>query len=37
MSDRFVLRVDYSIYAAFIADTRSAEYRTLTVGASFFF
>jgi Bacterial SH3 domain len=37
LSDRFVLRVDYSIYTAFVADTRSAEYRAITGGLSFFF
>jgi hypothetical protein len=37
LSDRFVLRADYSIYTAFVADTRSTEYRALTTGLSFFF
>jgi hypothetical protein len=37
LTDRFVARVDYSIYTAFIADTRSAEYRAITAGLSFFF
>ncbi|MCE4552920.1 SH3 domain-containing protein [Roseateles cellulosilyticus] len=37
MSDRFVLRADYSIYTAYVADTRSSEYRALTAGISFFF
>lgn len=37
LSDRFVLRGDYSIYTAFIADDHSAEYRAVTVGLSFFF
>ena len=37
LTDRFVLRVDYSIYTAFVADTRSAEYRAITAGLSFFF
>ncbi|HEV7913267.1 MAG TPA: SH3 domain-containing protein [Albitalea sp.] len=37
LTDRFVLRADYSIYTAFIADTRSAEYKALTMGLSFFF
>ena len=37
LSDRFVLRVDYSIYTAFVADTRSSEYRAFTAGLSFFF
>ncbi|MBW8832696.1 MAG: hypothetical protein JF606_25520 [Burkholderiales bacterium] len=37
LTDRFVLRTDYSIYTAYIADTRTGEYRALTVGLSFFF
>jgi hypothetical protein len=37
LTDRFVLRADYSIYTAFLSDTRSSEYRALTVGLSFFF
>jgi hypothetical protein len=37
LSDRFVVRADTSIYTAFVADTRSAEYRATTVGLSFFF
>lgn len=37
VSDRFVLRADYTIYTAFVADTRSAEYRAVTAGLSFFF
>lgn len=37
LSERFVLRADYSIYTAFIADENSAEYRAVTVGLSFFF
>ena len=32
-----MLQVDYSIYTAFIADTRSTEYRAVTAGLSFFF
>jgi hypothetical protein len=36
-SERFVLRADYSIYTAFVADTRSTEYRAVTLGLSFFF
>jgi len=35
--ERFVLRADYSIYTAFLNDTRSGEYRALTGGLSFFF
>jgi uncharacterized protein YgiM (DUF1202 family) len=37
LSDRFVVRADYSLYTAFVADTHSEEYRAFTVGISFFF
>ena len=37
LTDRFVLRADYSLYTAFIADTRSSEFKAVTVGLSFFF
>lgn len=37
LNERFVLRADYSIYTAFIADSRTGEYRALTLGLSFFF
>jgi len=37
LTERFVLRADYSIYTAFLNDTRSGEYRALTGGISFFF
>jgi len=37
LSDRFVLRADYSLYTAFVADTRTTEYRAFTAGISFFF
>jgi hypothetical protein len=37
LSDRFVLRADYSIYTAYVADTRSSEYRAFTAGILFFF
>jgi hypothetical protein len=37
LSDRFVLRADYSIYTAFVADTHTNEYRAFTAGLSFFF
>ncbi len=37
LSDRFVARLDYSFYTAFVADTRSIEYRAATAGLSFFF
>jgi hypothetical protein len=37
LTERFVLRADYSLYTAFVADTQSTEYRALTAGISFFF
>ena len=37
MGDRLVLRADYSIYTAFVSDSRSTEYRAITAGLSFFF
>lgn len=37
VSERFVLRADWSLYTAFVADTRSLEYRAITAGLSFFF
>jgi SH3-like domain-containing protein len=37
LSDRFVVRGDWTIYTAFLSDQRSREYRALTAGLSFFF
>jgi hypothetical protein len=37
ITDRFVARADYTIYTAFVADSRSTEYRAFTGGLSFFF
>jgi hypothetical protein len=37
LSERFVLRADYSIYTVFVADTHTTEYRAFTAGMSFFF
>lgn len=37
LSERFVLRADYALYTAFVADSRSTEYRAFTAGLSFFF
>jgi len=37
LSDRFMIRVDYAIYTAFVSDQRSLEYRAATAGLSFFF
>jgi uncharacterized protein YgiM (DUF1202 family) len=37
LSERFVLRADWSLYTAFVSDQRSTEYRAVTAGVSFFF
>jgi uncharacterized protein YgiM (DUF1202 family) len=37
LSDRFMIRVDYAIYTAFVSDQRSLEYRAATAGLSFYF
>jgi hypothetical protein len=37
LTDRFVARLDWSIYTAYIEDARSGEYRAVTAGLSFFF
>lgn len=37
LSQRVMVRADYSILTAFVADTRSSEYRAATIGLSFFF
>ena len=37
ISERFIARIDYTLYTAFVADTRSTEYRAWTLGLSFFF
>ena len=37
LSERFIVRADYTLYTAFVADTQSAEYRAFTAGLSFFF
>jgi hypothetical protein len=37
LTDRFMIRVDYAIYTAFVSDQRSLEYRAATAGLSFFF
>ena len=37
LTDRFVMRADYSIYTVFVDDSRSTEYRAFTAGLSFFF
>ena len=37
LTDRFIVRADYSLYTAFVGDTRTAEYRAKTIGLAFFF
>jgi hypothetical protein len=37
LTERFVLRADYSLYTAFVSDQRSQEFRAVTAGISFFF
>lgn len=37
LGGRFVARLDASIYTAFVADSRSTEYRAVTAGIAFFF
>ncbi len=37
LSDRFVARVDYTLYTAFISDNDTTEYDAYTIGLSFFF
>lgn len=37
LSERFIARVDWTLYTAFVADTRSTEYRSITAGLGFFF
>ena len=37
IAERFVARLDWSLYTAFVSDTRSLEYRAWTLGISFFF
>ena len=37
LGERFVVRLDGSLYTAFVADNRSIEYRALTAGIAFFF
>lgn len=37
IAERFVARLDYSIYTAFVSDIDSADYRAVTVGIAFFF
>ena len=37
LTERFVLRADYTLYTAFVSDQRSTEYHAFTGGISFFF
>jgi hypothetical protein len=37
LSDRFMLRTDYTIYTTFATDSRTIEYRAFTGGLAFFF
>jgi hypothetical protein len=37
LSDRFVVRADYSLYTVFVNDTKTTEYRAWTAGLAFFF
>lgn len=37
LTDRFVLRTDYTFYTAYLSDARYGEYRAVTAGISFFF
>jgi len=37
LSDRFVLRADWTLHSVFLSDERSAEYRAFAAGVSFFF
>lgn len=37
LSERFVGRVDYGLYTAFVADNRNVEYKAVSLGLSFFF
>jgi len=37
LGERFVARLDTSLYTAFVADNRTTEYRAVTAGIAFFF
>ncbi len=37
LSDRFVVRLDYTLYTVFLSDSRTGEYSAITAGLSFFF
>ena len=37
LTDRFIARLDWTIYTAYVADTRTDEYRAVSAGLAFFF
>jgi len=37
LTERFIARADYTLYTAFVGDTRTGEYRAWTIGLAFFF
>ena len=37
LTDRFVLRADYSLYTVFVNDQKTRQYQAYTGGISFFF
>ncbi len=37
IGERFVARLDWTLYTAFVSDQRSTEYRAITAGLGFFF
>jgi hypothetical protein len=37
LGDRFVVRLDYTLYTTYLSDTRTSEYWAVTGGLSFFF
>jgi hypothetical protein len=37
LTDRFIVRADYTLYTSFVGDTRTGEYRAKTIGLAFFF
>ena len=37
LSERFILRADYTLYTVFVSDQRTTEYRAWTGGLAFFF
>jgi hypothetical protein len=37
LAERFVARLDYSIYAAYVSDSSTPDYKAITAGIAFFF